>query len=334
MYKNNRTEIYNESADLLKPAIIKISTRWEFLLAEILFLLVAVFSKISPYFLDAYNIFDASAGFSEKAILALSMTLLIICGEIDLSIASIIALSSLSMGIASKNFGFGAEGLIIISLSVGALLGFINGYIITRFKLSSMIVTIGTMSLYRGIASGILGNSAIKKYPERFLIIGQEYLFDYIPVSLILFLILVIIFGIILHKTTLGRKIYATGNNALASKFACIRTDKLKRMLFILSGTIAGLVSVLITSRLGSTRPNIAFGMELEVVTIVVLGGVSITGGKGTIAGVFLSSLVLGTLTYGLQLVNIPGIIMTIFIGGLLICSISVPALLIKLNDR
>ena len=328
MQENNQTEIFYEIAEKPPFSFKNFLMKWEFLLFLILLLVIIVFSKISPYFLDTYNILDASEGFSEKIILSLPMALLIICGEIDLSIASIIALTSLSVGIASKNFGIGAEGLIVISLFVGALLGFINGYIITKFKLSSMIVTIGTMSLYRGIASGILGNSAIKDYPGKFLSIGQEYLWDYVPVSLIVLIVLVPVFAVILHKTSFGRKIYATGNNTVAAKFAGIRTDRLKLLLFIVSGITAGLVSVLVTSRLGSTRPNIAFGMELEVVTIVVLGGVSITGGRGTIPGVFLAGLVLGFLTYGLQLVNIPGIIMTIFIGGLLICSIALPALI------
>ena len=328
MLEDNQTNLRYSVSDKPKILIRDFLVKWEVLLIGILILIIIIFSNISPYFLDSYNILDASADFSEKAILALSMSLLIVCGEIDLSIASIIALTSLSMGIAANKFGINTPGLVCISLLVGALLGFINGYIITKFKLSSMIVTIGTMSLYRGIAAGILGNSAITHYPERFLSIGQEYLWDQIPISFLTFIFLVLIFGIVLHKTTVGRKLFAMGNNATAAKYSGVRINKLKLALFILSGITAGLVSVFLTSRLGSTRPNIAYGMELEVVTMVVLGGVSITGGKGTIIGVFLACLVLGFLTYGLRLVNIPGIIMTIFIGGLLISSISLPVII------
>ncbi|RLD08079.1 MAG: ABC transporter permease, partial [Chlamydiae bacterium] len=296
-------------------------------------LIIVIFSNISPYFLDSYNILDASADFSEKAILALSMTLLIVCGEIDLSIASIIAVTSLSMGLAANKFGLNTPGLIFVSLAVGALLGFINGYIVTKFKLSSMIVTIGTMSLYRGIASGILGNSAITHYPESFTTLGQDYLWETIPLSLLSFCVLTVIFAIVLHKSTFGRKLFALGSNSVAAKYSGVRADKIKIALFVLSGVLAGLVSVYLTSRLGSTRPNIAYGMELGIVTMVVLGGVSITGGKGTIAGVFIACLVLGFLTYGLRLVNIPGIIMTIFIGGLLIASISIPVIIQRVKN-
>jgi len=332
MLEDNQTDLRYSVADNPKRAMKSFLVKWEVLLVGILILIIIIFSNISPYFLDSYNILDASADFSEKAILALSMTLLIVCGEIDLSIASIIALTSLSMGLAANKFGINTPGLILISLVVGAFLGFVNGYIITKFKLSSMIVTIGTMSLYRGIASGILGNSAITNYPESFTTLGQDYLWETIPLSFLSFCILTVIFGIILHKTIVGRKIFALGNNPLTTKYSGVRIDKLKIGLFVLSGILAGLVSVYLTARLGSTRPNIAYGMELEVVTMVVLGGVSISGGKGTMAGVFIACLVLGFLTYGLRLVNIPGIIMTIFIGGLLIASISLPVIIEKIK--
>ena len=333
MPEDNQTDLRYSVSDKRKILIRDFFVKWEVLLIGILILIIIIFSNISPYFLDSYNILDASADFSEKAILALSMTLLIVCGEIDLSIASIIAVTSLSMGLASNKFGINTPGLIFISLAVGALLGFVNGYIITKFKLSSMIVTIGTMSLYRGIASGILGNSSIKHYPETFTSLGQDYLWETVPLSFFSFCILAVIFGIVLHKTAAGRKMFALGNNPVATKYSGVRIDKLKIGLFVLSGILAGLVSVYLTARLGSTRPNIAYGMELEVVTMVVLGGVSISGGKGTMIGVFIACLVLGFLTYGLRLVNIPGIIMTIFIGGLLISSISLPVIIERIKS-
>jgi rhamnose transport system permease protein len=157
---------------------------------------------------------------------------------------------------------------------------------------------------------------------------GQGYVFGIMPRSFVLLLAFAALFAIVLHATSWGRRIYAIGNNPIAARFSGIRVDRYRLALFMLTGAMAGLASYLLTGRIDSTRPNIAMGWELEVITMVILGGVSIAGGAGTIGGVMLAVLVLGMVTYGLSLANVPGIYMTIVIGVLLLATIAIPRLL------
>jgi rhamnose transport system permease protein len=307
--------------------------RWESLLVLLLIAVVIVNSLLSPYFLDPYNLFDATFNFSEKAMLALSMALLILVRDIDLSVASIIALASVGMGMAAEA-GAGVALLVPIGLVVGLAAGAFNGALVTGIGLPSIVVTIGTMSLFRGIAYVILGDRAYTSYPPGFAVLGQGYAWGMVPYELMVFLLLAAVFGFGLHRTVVGRRLFAMGANPLAARFSGIGVDRHRFWLFVLNGTMAGLVAVLLTSRIGSTRPNIAVGWELEVVTMVVLGGVSIAGGSGTILGVVLAVLVLGFVTFGLALVNVPGIVMSVFTGCLLIAAIAVPILVRRLTRK
>lgn len=309
--------------------------RWESVLCMLLLAVIAVNTAISPYFLDIYNLSDATFNFSEKAILALAMALLIIAREIDLSVAAIIAVSSLGMGLLAKA-GYGTGPLILAGLAIGTICGVINGALVTGFGLPSIVVTIGTMSLFRGLAQVVLGDQALTKYPASFSAIGQGYILDNvpIPISFALFLLLALAFGFVLHRTIIGRRIFAIGHNPVAARFSGVKVDKIRFWLFVLTGLMAGVAAVLLTGRIGSTRPNIALGWELEIVTMVILGGISIAGGSGTILGVVLSVLVLGLTTFGLSLVNVPGIVISILIGLLLIVAISTPILAAKFKKR
>jgi len=283
-------------------------------------------SFASPYFLNAWNLSDATFNFTEKAMIAFAMALLIISGEIDLSVASIIALASTAMGAAAQ-VGIGTEGLILVGLTVGLMCGATNGVLVTRFGLPSIVVTIGTMSLFRGISFIILGDQAYRGYPQDFAYFGQGYLWWVISFEFILFIILAIVYGIILHMTNFGRAVYAIGNNPTGALFSGIRVNRVKFVLFLLTGLMSGVAAICLTSRLGSTRPSIAFGWELEIVTMVVLGGVNILGGSGSIPGVLIAAFVMGLVTFGLGLLNVPGIVMSIVIGALLISVIALPRL-------
>jgi rhamnose transport system permease protein len=320
-------------ADRRKAAAADFWLRWEVLLLVLLGIVMLVNSRLSPWFLDYYNLLDSTFNFSEKAIMALSMTLIIVTRDIDLSVASIIALASVFMGLAAQA-GAGVPLLVLIGLATGLLAGFANGAIITRFQIPAIVVTIGTMSLFRGIAYVVLGDTAITSYPAGFSWFGQSYLVWSIPFEFVLFLALAAVFGFVLHFTTTGRRIYAIGNNPVAARFSGISVDRYRLVLFTLNGLMAGLAAVLLTSRIGSTRPNIAAGWELEVITMVVLGGVSIMGGSGTISGVFIAVFVLGMMTFGLSLMNVPGIVMSVFVGVLLIASIAVPILIRRMLRR
>jgi rhamnose transport system permease protein len=324
-----------EVADRPPIRMADIFLRWETILVLLLIGVIIFNASISPYFLDFYNLSDATFNFSEKAILALAMAFLIIVREIDLSIAAIIALASLAMGLAAQA-GAPTAALIGLGLGVGVLCGACNGALVTRFALPSIVVTIGTMSLFRGIAQVVLGDQALTKYPPSFQAIGQGYVSERlpIPIAFVLFLLLAAVFAIVLHRTTIGRRLYAIGLNPTAALFSGIRVNRIRFWLFVLMGLLAGLAAVLLTGRIGSTRPNIALGFELEVVTMVVLGGVSIAGGAGGILGVVLAVFVLGLTTFGLSLINVPGIVISILNGVLLIVSIAAPALAARLLRR
>lgn len=311
-----------------------LATQWE---AILVFLLVAVLianSLLSPYFLEARNILDSTFNFMEKAIMALPMMLVIISGDIDISVASTLALSSVFMGMASAA-GAGTVPIILIGLVSGALLGWFNGLLITRFAIPSIAVTIGTLSLYRGIASVILGDNAYTKYPQAFAYFGQGYIpATHIPFEVVLFALLAVVFGFLIHRTTFGRRVYALGNNATTARFSGVSVDRVRLVNFTLNGLAAGIASVLLTSRIGSTRPNIASGWELDVITIVVLGGVAITGGKGTIGGVIVAVFLIGFLQFGMALLNIPGQVMNIVTGFILIIAIMVPEIIRRIQTR
>jgi rhamnose transport system permease protein len=309
------------------PRLATVLGRWESLLA-MLFVAVFVANSVAlPHFLDLYNLLDGTQNFSEKALIALPMALLIICREIDISVAGTLALSSVAMGLA-HNAGFPPGSLPLVALATGTACGFLNGVLVTRFALPSIVVTIGTVSLYRGLASVVLGDKAFTGYPQLLADWGQGYVFGIVPREFVVLLAFAALFAVLLHATAWGRRIYAIGSNPDAARFSGIAVDRYRLALFVLTGAMAGLAAFLLTGRIGSTRPNIASGWELEIITMVILGGVSIAGGAGTIGGLLLAVLTIGTLTYGLSLANIPGIYMTITIGMLLLVTIALPRLL------
>ena len=299
---------------------------WQSLLLAVAVALFVFNSLLSPYFLSPWSLSDATFNFTEKAIIALAMALLIVSGEIDLSVAAIIALASTMMGLA-LSAGADTPVLVLVGLLTGLVCGAFNGALVTRLGLPSIVVTIGTMSLFRGIAYIVLGDQAFKGYPASFAFFGQGYVWWVVSFEFMLFLVLAAIYYVVLHRTNFGRRIFVIGNNAVAARFSGVRVERIKFILFCLTGLMAGVASVLLTSRLGSTRPSIAQGWELEVITMVVLGGVSILGGAGSITGVVIAAFIMGLVTFGLGLLNVPGIVMSIFIGALLIVVIALPIL-------
>jgi rhamnose transport system permease protein len=304
--------------------------RWELILVVLLALVVLLNSRLTPYFWNPYNLGDSTFNFSEKAIMALAMALVILGREIDLSVASIIALASLLMGLAAQA-GANTWLLIPIGILTGLACGLFNGFLVIRFGVPSIAITLGTMSLFRGISQAVLGDKALTQYPVSLGEIGQGYAIRYVPFSFATFLILALLVGLLLHRTRIGRNLFAIGNNPEAARFSGIPVNLYRLMLFAISGTFAGLAAVFLTGRISSTRPNIAQGWELDVITMVVLGGVSIAGGVGSIGGVVLAALLLGMIGFGMGLLNVPGIVGSIVIGSLLVISLALPPLLKKL---
>ena len=326
------SRLINETS--LKERLGNLIIQWEVILVLMFIFEVVLFTNITPYFLDYFNLMNATFTFMEKAILALPMIFVIMSGDIDISVAAIIALCSFAMGYASS-VGVETAGLVVIGLSVGIAAGAFNGFFITGFGMPAIAVTLATSSLFRGISQAVLEDQAYTKYPESFAYFGQGYVGEsLVPFELLLFLILAAVMGFILHKTTYGRKLYAIGNSKSAARFSGIRVDRIRMINFILNGLFAGISAILLTSRIGSTRPNIALGFELEAITLVVLGGVSITGGKGNIFGVILAVFFIGYLKFGMGLMMLSAKVMIITTGLLLIVAVLLPGLLDAIKGR
>jgi rhamnose transport system permease protein len=300
--------------------------RWEFLLGLVLILEVAFFAFASPYFLNVWTISDASFNFTERAVVALPLALLIVAGEIDISVAAVMALASVAMGLAAAH-GAGTLGLVAIGLAAGLAAGAINGALVTIGRVPSIVATIGTMTLFRGVAYAYLGDRVLKDYPAAFASIGQGYAIGPVSIELCLVAALAAACAVFLHLTRWGRVVYAIGANPIAARWSGVAVSRYRFGLFAATGLFSGLAAVMLTSRLGSTRPSIAQGWELEIISMVILGGVSVWGGKGTIAGVMLAAIVLGLVNFGLGLLNLPGIVMSIVAGTLLIVVVAAPAL-------
>lgn len=303
--------------------------KWEWFLL-LIFVAVNIFNSfVSEYYLSVDGLFTATSSFLEKAFIALAMVFVLIIGEIDISVASIVALSSVIMAEAYNKLSVPMGVAIVICLLVGALCGLINGLILTRFQeLAPMIVTLGTQILYRGIALIILGDQAsggftsIKWYSN--LCWGK---IGPVPYMFIIFIILAIIMGFVLHKTIFGKRMYAIGSNRITSKYSGIRVQNIRLIVYTLSGLFSAITAVFLVARMGSTRPNIAIGYELEAISMCVLGGILTDGGKGNFVGAIISIFTLGFLRYGLGLINVQSQLMMVIIGALLIISVMAPNL-------
>jgi rhamnose transport system permease protein len=272
--------------------------------------------------LNTNNLFRTSSDFMEMGYMMLPMTFIIITGNIDLSVASTLGMTASFMGWLFNqgvNIWIAAGAALIL----GAMAGLLNGYLIAFVRLPALVVTLGTYAFYRGIAYVLLGDQAARGYPQAFTYLGQGRIgTSPVPFSVILFIVLAIIFGLVLHKTTFGRYLYAIGNNQDACLYSGVPVARIKLTIFTLSGIMAALAAIVMAARFGSTRPDIGMGLELSVITAVVLGGVDISGGVGTMAGGVLSLLLIGLMRFGMSLMNIQGQVQSIAIGFLLILSI------------
>jgi rhamnose transport system permease protein len=299
---------------------------WEGLLVIILLVTLIANIALAPEFMtlkNQVNLFQLSI---EKVIVAVTMTFIIINGEIDLSVASVMGLSACAFGVL-VNAGFGGGSAILLCLMLGFMAGSINALLITRLGIPSLVVTLAMLIAFRGFARVLLEDRGLKDFPDWFNTLGREGLIGAAPLSLIVFALLMITGAIILHRTGFGRYVYVIGTNAEVARFSGVNIARVKSVLFIASGMVSALAGLFYAARLASVRGDAAVGFELDIITMVLLGGVSIFGGKGSMLGVLLSILIVLNLRNGMALVNITGHVQTGVIGVLLIASVLGPNL-------
>lgn len=314
-----------KGATLFRRQLPGFFLRWEWLLVALIAIVVLVNSQLSPFFLNTRNLMRATSDFMEMGLMILPMVFIIITGNIDLSVASIMAMCASLLGhlhLQGVNIWVAAAAALLLGVLGGAL----NGFLVARIKLPSLVVTLGTYAFYRGLAYALLGDRAATSYPSSFTFLGQGTLGQIrLPFSAVLFVFLAIVFGLVLHKTTFGRYLYAIGNSEDAARYSGVPVARIKMAIFMLSGFMAALAGIVIAARFGSTRPDVGTGLELSVITATVLGGINIFGGSGTMIGAILALVLIGLMRFGMGLVNVQGQVQSIAVGLLLICSILLP---------
>ena len=307
---------------------------WDIVILGFLFLVWVLASLTTSNFLTSLNISQIFSNTGEIMIMAFPVTFLIISGEIDLSIASNLALSSCMLG-WSYRAGLPIPAAIVVAIAVGTLCGAVNGFLVTRVKLASLAVTIATLALYRGIANGLVGSKPISAFPDFWTSFGYDTFGNsFVPKALPLVIILGIIFALVLHRTPFGRRTLAIGQSPEAARFAGVNVTKHKMILFCLTGMASGIASVIYTFRFSLSQPDNGTGMELLVISACLLGGVSIFGGLGTMWGVVAGVLLAGRVESWLTLRNVNAQWRTIVTGILLLISVATPVLIDILKRR
>ena len=270
-----------------------------------LVVLVFFFSVMSPAFFSAANFANIGRQTTLVTVMAVGMTFVIISAEIDLSVASILKLSGVSAALFMQHFGENWVTGALVGLAVGALIGLTNGLLTTKLRIPSFLVTLGMLGVAKGLAFVMTDTAPVLVDNTAFWKVFWEGTVLGLPVPIIWTAVILVIGGVLLHLTTFGRKVYATGGNAVAARYSGISTDRVKIYCFMLSGVLAGLASLLFAAQAHAARPDFADGLELDVIAAVILGGTSLFGGRGTIIGTFIGSLIIGVLNNGLVIIGV-----------------------------
>ena len=322
--------------DTKQTSLKSLLLRWEGLLV-LIFLAVNVMNIcISPYYLNARNLFTNINNFMDKALIALPMAFVLLLGDIDLSVGGNVCLSATVLGIVYNASGSMWLG-ILACLLTGTLCGALNGIVMTKFtELAPMIVTLATNIIYRGLSERILGDGSTGGMTQVtwFTDIFYGRLFNLIPYPIIIFAVLAVIFGLVMHKTVFGRQMFAVGANKKAAAYAGIKVEKVRMIVFTLTGLMCGFAAIFYCAKLGSVKSDVADGFDLEAISMCVLGGISTAGGKGTMVGAVIAIFIIGLLRYGLGLINLSGQTIRIIIGALLIAVVLYPTIQEAIKNR
>jgi len=297
--------------------------RHETVLAMLIVAVLLVLAQQSDRFFTAENLLNQGRLSAELGLISLTMTFVIVTGGIDLSVGSILGLGAIMVGVFWKNVGLPLPLAMVLAVGVGGLCGLGNGLIITRFRVPPLIATLATLALYRGLAEGISQSRSVRGYPEWFFHLGQGDTAG-VPTQVWILLVTAVAAAVILGRTTFGRATYALGANETAARFSGVAVDRTKLLIYTASGLASGLAAVIFVSRVSTTRSDMGTGLELDAVTAVVLGGTSIFGGRGTIAGTVLGLVLIQALRNGLALAGVKGDGTIVVIGAILILTILV----------
>jgi rhamnose transport system permease protein len=295
--------------------------RQEAVLVVVLVVALAILASESSVFLTTDNILNQGRLMTEVGLMALPMTLIIVTGGIDLSVGSVLGMCAIVLGVLWQNVGIPLPLAMALTVVVGGLAGFVNGWFITWMRVPPLVMTLATLALYRGLAEGISEARSVTGYPEWFFVLGQHDVLG-VPTQLWILAVATVATGIVLARTTFGRALYAIGYNETAARFSGIKVDRIKIAIYTFSGFMAGLAAVVFVSRVSTTRSDMGTGLELDVIAAVVLGGTSIFGGVGTILGTALGLVLIQLLKNGLALTGVKGDATIVVIGIVLILSI------------
>jgi len=295
--------------------------------------IIVLASIFVPYFASATTVNFLLIDAVPILLIAMPMALIIITGEIDLSVASTAGLSAATLGVLWHNQHWNIWWIFVVCLLVGALCGAFNGFLITVVGLPSLAVTIGTLALYRGLALVVIGDSAVADFPVDLTSWATSTIgATGIPTVMIPVTIIVILFAVVLHFTPFGRALFALGYSSEAASFVGIRVNRAKFWLFVSSGVISSLAGIFWVLRYSSAQSDSVQGLELSVVAAVLLGGVSVFGGSGGIVGVVAGVLLIRTVNYALQLAGLPDTVLTIVTGTLLVLSVIAPSVMARIR--
>jgi rhamnose transport system permease protein len=289
---------------------------------------VAVFAAVAPNFLTLANFFEITRLNVELGLLAIALTPILITGGIDLSVGAVMGLAAVCFGAAWRDLHLPIPAAAAVALAVGAMGGGLNAVLISRLRLPSLIVTLGTFSLFRGIAEGVTEAAVnYSGFPPAFLALGQGYLWGVIPAQLPIFVLIVLAYFVLLHRSVIGRALYAIGFSIGGARFAGIPVENRIGLVYLLSGVVASIAAVIYVAHLGQARSDAGNGYELDAITAVVLGGTSVFGGRGTLGGTILGLVALSVLKNGLQLAALPTELTGILTGVLLVSTIAIDSL-------